>query len=1215
MLSLLLTSMLTLAFNIQPAKADLRTWIVDDYGPADFSTIQEAINAASSGDTIIVKAGTYTENVDVNKDHLTIKSESGAEITIVQAANSSDHVFEITADYVNIRGFTVKGATGSWGAGICLAGKDSYYEDYIGHCSISNNIALKNHRGIILSYAFSNLVDNNIGDIYLGDSWSNTISNNSGSIRLDFCYNNILVNNVGSDVYIGIFLAVSYDNIVVKNTISKNLYGIYFLWDFSGNIFYLNNFVDNIEDVYYEKPLESFIIWWNSPSEIEYSYYGNTYQNCIGNYWSNYSGSDANGDGIGDTPYAIDLQEDYYPLMTPSENYDLVPDTTPPEAVIDLRISEITRTSAILTWTAPGDDGNYGTACYYDIRYSESEITDENWDLATQCISEVIPQPASSKEIFKVTGLSSLSKYYFAIKTVDETLNWSSLSNTIMGITPQSPPPGENLPPDQPINVLPRDGATNIDLTPTLLTSAFSDPNNDYHSGSQWQITTSLGDYSNPIFDSGEDTFNLTCITIPSGILSYSTTYYWRVRHKDNQGTWSAYSSETSFTTQSARAVLEEWTFAIITDLHIGRGYPDYSGEDYYLTERLEKVVEWINENHNDPEYNIKFVAVLGDIANSAKLSELQKAKEVLDNLEIPYIPVIGNHDVWSDGEADGDSYFNEIFNDDFFNQQCGKLGVAWSNGRTVEKLKKAGDSYLQNYAFTYKGINFVSLDFVNREAIIPTSRAKPVLHSSTMQWLDKSLCEGKPTILLSHHPMIENKLLQLFFGADLWKYIEVFSTVFDDITPIGKIINEAEVKFGTKVLANFAGHVHGWSTKYMEQRVSIFMDANVDYKEKGFFTPAGIPVVTTEALMVASNEPTPKGVIRIVTMAGNEVRDYSLVEGEFRGLNPSFEYDVGLLRVRETLVEFEAYAFTKRFTGEYPLTYMMAFGDGRVSEPKSATGEEVQFKHLYDEGGYYDVTLLVKGWTPDGKEKITETITLKIYVDPPVDLSIFSLSPVDIAVTDPDGLTISKQLNEIQGATYIEIDINGDNNPDDIILIPDRKIGDYLVTVIPETEVAPTDTYTLLVWPETEDEPSVLAENVQISNVPIKPYIVRSTETDVIPIIPATADFNPDTLNLKSKGEWVTVYIELPLGHGYDVSMINLTSVTLDGQVYAEAKPFEIGDYDSDGIPDLMVKFNRTAVKNILEVGGKVEIIVAGKLIDGRVFEGKDAIKVILPP
>ena len=52
------------------------------------------MDAASPGDTIIVYPGAYTENVDVNKDHLTIKSENGADSTIVQAANSTNYVFQ-----------------------------------------------------------------------------------------------------------------------------------------------------------------------------------------------------------------------------------------------------------------------------------------------------------------------------------------------------------------------------------------------------------------------------------------------------------------------------------------------------------------------------------------------------------------------------------------------------------------------------------------------------------------------------------------------------------------------------------------------------------------------------------------------------------------------------------------------------------------------------------------------------------------------------------------------------------------------------------------------------------------------------------------------------------------------------------------------------------------------------------------------------------------
>ena len=227
--------------------------------------------------------------------------------------------------------------------------------------------------------------------------------------------------------------------------------------------------------------------------------------------------------------------------------------------------------------------------------------------------------------------------------------------------------------------------------------------------------------------------------------------------------------------------------------------------------------------------------------------------------------------------------------------------------------------------------------------------------------------------------------------------------------------------------------------------------------------------------------------------------------------------------------------------------------------------------------------------------------------------LTYTAKSPVDLVVTDPDGLTISNQINEIPGATYIEIDLDGDGDLDDQVRIPDRKTGDYIITVVPEPDALPTDTFTLEV--SIFGTSVVIAENVPISEIPAQPYRIISTETGIVPpLILATIDFDPDTLNLKSKGIWVTAYIELPTGHGYDVGMIDLASVVLN-EVRAETDPTEIGDYDSDGIPDLMVKFNRAAVQAILQVGDKVEITISGKLIDGRLFKGTDTIQVILPP
>jgi len=125
---------------------------------------------------------------------------------------------------------------------------------------------------------------------------------------------------------------------------------------------------------------------------------------------------------------------------TTTVNFTLTPippDTTSPSAVIDLSTSNPTPHSITLTWTAPGDDGNNGTASQYDIRYSTSEITEENWNSATQCTGVPAPKPAGSSETFTVTGLSPNTTYYFALKTADEVPNWSPISNSPSGKTAQ----------------------------------------------------------------------------------------------------------------------------------------------------------------------------------------------------------------------------------------------------------------------------------------------------------------------------------------------------------------------------------------------------------------------------------------------------------------------------------------------------------------------------------------------------------------------------------------------------------------------------------------------------------------------------------------------------------------------------------------------------------------------------------------------------------
>jgi len=75
------------------------------YVPDEYAKIQWAVDNASAGDIIIVRDGTYVENVEVDKS-LTIRSENGSAHTIVHPANLTvtESLFAVTANYVNIFG-------------------------------------------------------------------------------------------------------------------------------------------------------------------------------------------------------------------------------------------------------------------------------------------------------------------------------------------------------------------------------------------------------------------------------------------------------------------------------------------------------------------------------------------------------------------------------------------------------------------------------------------------------------------------------------------------------------------------------------------------------------------------------------------------------------------------------------------------------------------------------------------------------------------------------------------------------------------------------------------------------------------------------------------------------------------------------------------------------------------------------------------------------
>jgi len=116
-------------------------------------------------------------------------------------------------------------------------------------------------------------------------------------------------------------------------------------------------------------------------------------------------------------------------------------DATAPSAIIDLLFTKPSLSAVILNWTAPGDDKNTGIAKSYDIRHATTSLSEENWDSAIQFLDMPSPREAGSKEYVTIPGLLHEATYYIAIKTLDEALNESEISNIITFTTvPVSPP-------------------------------------------------------------------------------------------------------------------------------------------------------------------------------------------------------------------------------------------------------------------------------------------------------------------------------------------------------------------------------------------------------------------------------------------------------------------------------------------------------------------------------------------------------------------------------------------------------------------------------------------------------------------------------------------------------------------------------------------------------------------------------------------------------
>ncbi|MCK4362566.1 MAG: right-handed parallel beta-helix repeat-containing protein [Dehalococcoidia bacterium] len=195
----------------------------DTDGDNDFATIQAAINAASSGDTVYVRSGTYYEHVTIGKS-LTLQGED-KDTTAIDGGGSGNVIY-ITANYVTISGFKV--TNGDYGiylianwtihhvtirdVVITSISKDAFHAPHSGGYHLIEDCIISNNGRASYAHQFGNSIIRNC-----------EVFDNGGALSVAWGSGTLITNNrVHHNADIGIDFDSMSDSVIENNEVYNN---------------------------------------------------------------------------------------------------------------------------------------------------------------------------------------------------------------------------------------------------------------------------------------------------------------------------------------------------------------------------------------------------------------------------------------------------------------------------------------------------------------------------------------------------------------------------------------------------------------------------------------------------------------------------------------------------------------------------------------------------------------------------------------------------------------------------------------------------------------------------------------------------------------------------------------------------------------------------------------------------------------------------------